>query len=152
MDFPMLQCNIVQRTIHLQLYFNEENAMNTANYDQINKLGMNTYETLKQFYTINTNTVEQLIEQQFALAALGVEYATNQMRLAGTAKGYKDVITAQTDIASDISSKMQGIARNTLDIMTESKDEISSWFEKSVKETEKGIKEVTKVVPTAKAA
>jgi phasin family protein len=152
MDFPMLQCNIVHRTIRLQLYFNEENAMNTANYDQINKLGMSTYDTLKQLYTINTNTVEQLIEQQFALAALGVEYVTSQMKLAGTAKGYKDIISAQTDIAGEISSKMQGIARNTLDIMTESKDEISTWFEKSVKEAEKGIKEVTKVVPAVKAA
>jgi phasin family protein len=133
-------------------YLNEENTMNTVNFDQFNKLSMSTYETLKQLYTINTNTVEQLIEQQFALATLGVEYATNQMKLAGTAKGYKDVITAQTDLAGEISSKMQGIARNTMDIMTESKDEISTWFEKTVKEAEKGIKEVSKVVPVAKAA
>jgi phasin family protein len=126
--------------------------MNTVNFDQLNKLGMSTYETLKQLYTINTNTVEQLIEQQFALAALGVEYATSQVKIAGTVKGYKDVISAQADIAGEISSKMQGIARNTLDIMTESKDEISTWFEKSVKEAEKGIKEVSKVVPVAKAA
>jgi len=126
--------------------------MNTVNFDQLNKLSMSTYETLKQLYTINTNTVEQLIEQQFALASLGVEYATSQMKLAGTAKGYKDVITAQTDLAGEISSKVQGIARNTMDIMTESKDEISTWFEKSVKEAEKGIKEVSKVVPVSKAA
>ena len=126
--------------------------MNTVNFDQFNKLGMSTYETLKQLYTINTNTVEQLVEQQLALASLGVEYATSQMKLAGTAKGYKEVMSAQTDMAGDISSKMQGIARNTLDIMNESRDEISAWFEKSVKEAEKGIKEVTKVVPAVKAA
>ena len=132
--------------------FYEENLMNTASYDQINKLGLSTYETLKQLYKINTNTVEQLIEQQFALATLGVEYAASQMKLAGTVKGYKEVVTAQTDIAGEINSKMQGIARNTLDIMTESKDAISAWFEKSIKEAGKGIKESTKVLPAAKAA
>ena len=126
--------------------------MNTVNFDQFNKLGMSTYETLKQLYTINTNTVEQLVEQQLALASLGVEYATSQMKLASTAKGYKEVMSAQTDMAGDISSKMQGIARNTLDIMNESRDEISAWFEKSVKEAEKGIKEAAKVVPITKAA
>jgi phasin family protein len=126
--------------------------MNTVNFDQFNKLGLSTYETLKQLYTINTNTVEQLIEQQLALAALGVEYVTSQMKLASTAKGYKEVINAQTDITGDISSKMQGIARNTLDIMNESRDEISAWFEKSAKEAEKSIKEVAKVVPMTKAA
>jgi phasin family protein len=126
--------------------------MNTVNFDQFNKLGMSTYETLKQLYTINTNTVEQLVEQQLALASLGVEYATSQMKLAGTAKGYKEVMSAQTDMAGDISSKMQGIARNTLDIMNESRDEISAWFEKSVKEAEKSIKEAAKVVPITKAA
>ncbi len=113
---------------------------------------MSTYETLKQLYTINTNTVEQLVEQQLALASLGIEYATSQMKLASTAKGYKEVMSAQTDMAGDISSKMQGIARNTLDIMNESRDEISAWFEKSVKDAEKNIKEAAKVVPITKAA
>lgn len=126
--------------------------MNTVNFDQFNKLGMSTYETLKQLYTINTNTVEQLVEQQLALASLGVEYATSQMKLATTAKGYKEVMSTQTDMAGDISSKMQGIARNTLDIMNESRDEISAWFEKSVKDAEKNIKEAAKVVPITKAA
>jgi phasin family protein len=126
--------------------------MNTVNFDQFNKLGMSTYETLKQLYTINTNTVEQLVEQQLALASLGVEFATSQMKLVSTAKGYKEVMSAQTDMAGDISSKMQGIARNTLDIMNESRDEISAWFEKSVKDAEKNIKEAAKVVPITKAA
>lgn len=126
--------------------------MNIANYEQINKLGMSTYETLKQLYTINTNTVEQLIEQQFALATLGAEYAVTQMKLAGTVKGYKEILTAQTEIAGEINSKMQGIARNTLDIMTESKDEIGTWVEKSIKEAGKSIKEVSRIIPTTKAA
>ena len=43
-------------------------------------------------------------------------------------------------------------ARNTLDIFNESRDELNAWFEKCVKETEQGIKEVAKIVPVTKAA
>ncbi len=125
--------------------------MNTM-YEQMNKYGLNAYETLKQLYAINTSLAEQLIEQQFALGTLAIEYSTKQMKLASTAKGYKELLSAQTEIAGEMSSKVQGIARNTLDIMSETKDEIGAWFEKSMKDAEKGLKEAAKVVPVAKAA
>ena len=85
------------------------------------------------------------------------DYFISQLQLASSAKGYKEMINGQTDIVADFSSKVQGIARNTLDIINESRDEVSTWFEKNVKEAEKGLKEVTKevtkVVPvTTKAA
>ena len=66
------------------------------------------------------------------------------------------MINGQTDIVTDFSSKVQGIARNTLDIINESRDEVNTWFEKNAKEAEKGLKEVTKevskVVPVATKA
>jgi len=120
--------------------------------ENINKVGMSSYEIIKGLYEINTNIAEQLFEQQLALAGLSTECITRQLKLASEARGYKEVITGQTEIAADISSKVQGITRNTLDIINESKDELNVWFEKSVKEAEKGIKEATKVVPLTKAA
>ena len=127
--------------------------MNNAIYENMNKLGKNTYEAMKELYAVNNNFMEQMLEQQFALASLGMEFATRQVKLASTAKGYKEVVSAETEIAGDISSKMQGIARNTLDICNESRDEINTWFEKNMKEAEKGIKEVAKITPvTSKAA
>lgn len=120
--------------------------------ENINKVGKSSYEIIKGLYEINTNIVEQLFEQQLALVGLSTECATRQLKLASEAKGYKEVITGQSEIAADISSKAQGIARNTIDIINESKDEMNVWFEKSVKEAEKNIKEAAKVVPLTKAA
>ena len=119
--------------------------MSNPMYENMNKVGKNSYDAIKELYTVNTNLVEQLVEQQFALFALGVEYSTRQMKLASSAKGYKEVLSGQTDIATEISSKLQGIARNTLDIFNESKDEMGTWFEKNAKEA-------TKIVPINKAA
>ena len=126
--------------------------MNNAIYENMNKLGKSSYEAMKELFAVNNSFFEQIIDQQFALATLGIEYTTRQMKLASSAKGYKEVISGETEIAGDISSKMQGIARNTLDICNESRDEVSAWFEKNMKEAEKGIKEVAKVVPISNKA
>ena len=126
--------------------------MNNAIYDNMTRLAKSSYEAMKELYTVNNTFVEQMIEQQFALTSLAMEFTTSQMKLASTAKGYKEVVTAETDLVGDINSKLLGISRNTLDICNESRDEINAWFEKNMKEAEKGIKEVAKVVPISNKA
>jgi len=126
--------------------------MNNAIYENLSKAGKSSYDSAKELYEINTNIAEQIIEQQLAIFNLGVEYTTRQLTLAGQAKGYTEVFSGQTEITSDIISKAQGIARNSADIISESKDEVNVWFEKGVKEAEKSMQEVAKVVPFTKAA
>jgi len=126
--------------------------MNTAIIENLNKFGKGSYESMKSLYMMQTKSAEQLIEQQMALMSLGVEFFTRQMKLASEAKGYKEMLNGQTDITTEISSKIQGIARNTLDIVNESRDELNAWCENCVKEAEQGIKEAAKIVPVSKAA
>jgi len=126
--------------------------MNTAIIENMNKYGKGSYESMKGLYTMQTKSAQQMLEQQMALMSLGVEFFTRQMKLASEAKGYKEILNGQTDITTEISSKVQGIARNTMDIVNESRDELSAWFENCAKEAEQGIKEVAKIVPLSKAA
>ncbi len=102
--------------------------------ENMNKMGQSAYNAAKALYTMNTNTVEQLFDQQIAMATLCMESITSQMELMSTAKGYQAVVAGQADIANDISSKSQGIARNTLDILNESKEDVSTWVEEVAKE------------------
>ncbi len=102
--------------------------------ENMNKIGQSAYSAAKVLYTMNTNTVEQLFDQQIAMATLGMETITSQMDLMSTAKGYQAVIDGQTDIISDVSSKSQGIARNTLDILNETKENVTTWVEDVAKE------------------
>ena len=102
--------------------------------ENMNKMGQSAYNAAKALYTMNTNTVEQLFDQHIAIATLGMESITSQMELMGTAKGYQAVVAGQAEIANDISNKSQGIARNTLDILNESKEDVSTWVEEVAKE------------------
>ena len=102
--------------------------------ENMNKMGQSAYSAAKALYTMNTNTVEQLFNQQIAMATLGMETITSQIELMSNAKGYQAVIDGQADIVSDVSSKSQGIARNTLDILNESKEDVTAWVEDVAKE------------------
>lgn len=121
-------------------------------YENMSKIGKSAYDSAKELYGINVNIAEQVIEQQLALFNLGVEFTTRQLGLVGQVKGYKDLVSGQTEITSEVISKAQGIARNSADIITESRDEVNVWFEKGLKEVEKNMQEVAKVVPFTKAA
>ena len=124
--------------------------MTNSLFESFNDYGKTTYESMKDLYAVNSSLVEQLIEQQFAFASLGIEYTTSQIKLASTAKGYKEVLTGQSDLAAEMGSKIQGISRNTLDILNESKEELEGWFDKSIQSAEKSMKEVAKSAPAPK--
>ncbi len=113
--------------------------------ENVNKMAQSTYNMTKDFYTIGANTVEQIFDQQVAMATLGMKSITSQLKLAGTAKSYQAVVTGQADIADVISSTSQDIARDTLDILNESKEGVSEWLETVAKEAARNN-------PTVKAA
>ena len=102
--------------------------------DNMNKMGQSAYSAAKAFYTKNTNTVEQLFDQQIAMATLGLESITSQMELMSSAKDYQTMVAGQTEFVNNINSKSQGIARNALDIMNESKEDLSIWVQDVAKE------------------
>ncbi len=119
--------------------------MNNEIIETMNKLGKSSYDAMKELYDINMRILSQISEQQAAYINLMMECATSQMDMVGQSKDYKDILSSQTSLINDTNEKVQGIARNTVDIMNESKDEVSAWVEKSVKEA-------SIVVPFSKSA
>lgn len=91
------------------------------------------YEGIKELAEINRKSVESIVEQQLALVSLFVESNTKYFELLGKTKGYKELLSAQSELGADFSGKALGIARNTADILNESKDEVSAWAEKQAK-------------------
>ena len=102
--------------------------------ENMNKMGQSAYSAAKALYTMNTNAVEQLFDQQVAMATLGMDAITSQVELMSTAKDYNAIVAGQADIANDVSSKSQGIARNTLDILNETKEDVTAWVQDAAKE------------------
>ncbi len=92
-----------------------------------------SYENLKELAAIQKKSVEQIAEQQLALFSLMVETNSKYFESLSKSKGYKDLLNAQSELGADVSGKVLGIARNTADILNESKDEVSAWVEKQAK-------------------
>jgi len=130
----MLHSNILHRTIILFGELDMTNINIEEMNENMNKMGQSAYSAAKALYAMNTNTVEQLFDQQIAMATLGMDAITSQLELMSTAKGYQAIVDGQAEIASDVSSKSQGIARNTLDILNETKEDVTSWVEDVAKE------------------
>jgi phasin protein len=112
-------------------------------FETMNKLGKSNYDAVKELFDINMKIAGQISEQQLAFINLSMECATSQMEMIGKSKGYKDIFSGQTTLINEASEKVQGIARNTVDIMNESKDEVSAWVEK-------GVEDASSIVPFAK--
>ena len=101
--------------------------------EKMNEMGQASYAASKELAEINSKTLEEICEQQLALANLMIENITIQMKLLGNARDLSEVVSSQSEISSELSGKAIGIARNTTDIMNEYKEQCSSWYEKGVK-------------------
>ncbi|MEX0951464.1 MAG: phasin family protein [Gammaproteobacteria bacterium] len=108
--------------------------MNTNDYiKNITEYNKVAYQSMTELAGINKKTIEAIAEQQMALTGLMIESSTKGFETIGKAKGYKELLSAQTELGNELSGKVMGIARNTADILTESKDEITGWVEKQAK-------------------
>ena len=114
-------------------------------FEKMNKLGKTGYDAMKELYEINMKIAGQLSEQQMAFVNLYMECTTSQFEMLGKSKDYKDIISSQTALINETSEKVQGIARNTVDIMNETKDDVSAWVES-------GVKDASSIVPFPKTA
>jgi len=107
--------------------------MTTDYIKTVTEYNKQAYESLKDLAEINKKSLEQIAEQQLALFSLLVDSNSKYLETVSKAKGYKELLSAQSELTADFSGKALGIARNTTDILTESKDEVSSWVEKQAK-------------------
>lgn len=99
--------------------------------EQVTSATQTSYEALQELGRINSETVTKLAELQFTLASLGIESGVEQAKLLTSTTNYKDLLSAESDLATSYSEKIMSIARQTADILTQSRDEVSSWVEKS---------------------
>jgi len=100
----------------------------------MNKLHEPNYDVVKEFININLIIARQIADQQQAILNLSVDNVTAQMKIFGKSKDYNDVISGQTDLLSETSSKIQDIAKDTTSFMNQSTNEVSLWVEKSMEE------------------
>lgn len=112
--------------------------------EQVTSAGKTSYEAMQELGAINANAIQKLTELQFNLASLNLESGVEQAKLLSTTTNYKDLLSAESDLAGDYSTKAMDITRQAAEVLTKSRDEIVSWFEKGVENTGKAVKPAAK--------
>ena len=118
-------------------------------FEQWNKFGKTAYDSFKQLAEINTSVYEKLTEQQMEALNVYMETGAKQVSLLSESKGYQDLLSGQTTLANEANEKLLSVARNMASILTDSKNEITSWVEKGI---ESAVTPIVKAAPTKKAA
>lgn len=112
--------------------------------EQVTSAGKTSYEAMQELGAINANAFQKLTELQFNLASLNLESGVEQAKLLSTTNNYKDLLSAESELAGDYSNKAMDITRQAAEVLTQSRDEIVSWFEKGIEEAGKVAKPVAK--------
>ncbi|MFH0343631.1 MAG: phasin family protein [Chromatiales bacterium] len=95
------------------------------------QFGSTCFASLKELGEIGTKTFEKIGEQQLGLVSTYVDTGIKHATLMTESKGYKDLLAGQTKLMTEYNEKMLDAMRKTTEIMTDSKDELAAWFEKT---------------------
>ncbi|GEM_PF-651836 len=104
-------------------------------------------ESIKQLGEINTTVMTKLTERQMSVINAYMEGVSQQLDTMKDAQNVQDVISSQAKLAQEFSGKMLENARQTMDVLMQTRSELSGWVEKGV---EKSMENVNKTVKNAK--
>ena len=153
----MLHCNILRCTNYVAdiatLQSKMENIeMQNEIFEKMTEAGKTSYTAIQELGAINSKVLKELSELQMGLASYSIESGVEFTKMLGSTTNYKDLLSAEAEYASEYSSKMMEYGRKAADVLTETRDEMVSWFEKTI---ESATPEPTKPAPkrsTKKAA
>ena len=98
--------------------------------DQLTNAGKTSYQSIQELGAINAKAIQKLSELQFKFASYNIETGIEQTKLFTSTTSYKDLLAAESEIASDYSAKALDFSKQAASILSDSRDEIMSWFEK----------------------
>lgn len=113
--------------------------MDTKMFENWQDYSKGAMASAKELETINTRVIEQLTAKQMELANVAFETGTRYMSSLTEVKGVQELLAEQTKLATEFNEKLIEAARNTADILTESREAYQAWFEKSYKSAAEGV-------------
>ncbi|MGH6634896.1 MAG: phasin family protein [Gammaproteobacteria bacterium] len=104
--------------------------MQTDLVKQWTDIGNKAMISIKEFGDINAKATQKLTQQQLNFIDCFLETGVKQISLVTDSKGYKDLFSGQASLASEYNEALMDTLRKTTETLTETKDELSAWFEK----------------------
>ena len=120
--------------------------------DQLTTTSTKSYETLISLSEINSSAIQKLTDLQFDFISMSMESGIEQAKLLNNMKNVKDVFAVGSEFASEYNEKLMGITRQTVEILSESRDEVANLIEKTVVSPVVSSKQAPTKVATKKSA
>ena len=100
--------------------------------EQLTSATSKSYETMKSLGDINSSTFRKITDLQFDFISMNVESGIEQARCLNNKTDANDIIASSTEFVSDYNEKMIGFTNQTVEILTQSRDEARSLIEKAI--------------------
>ncbi len=141
----ILQCTIYQLRDYIITFAEiKESTMQNEIIEKMNEAGKTSYSALQKLSAINTKAVKELAELQMGLVTYNIESSVEFTKIFSGTTNYSDLLNAESEFANQYGSKVMEYSRKTADVLTESRDEVVAWFEKTVESASNKAKPAAK--------
>ena len=119
--------------------------------EMVAKFNENVFASAKAITDLNVRTFEQLAARQAEVINDCLESSAKQVEVLSTAKDYKDAVAAQSELLKGCNEKFLANVRETTEMMTEMRGELTGLMEEAVKYTSESVEKAGEIA-TNKAA
>jgi phasin family protein len=116
--------------------------------EKMTEAGKSSYATMQELGAINSKVLKNLSELQMGFATYTIESGVEFVKTLSSATNYKDLMSVETEYATEYGTKVMELSSKTADVLTETRDDVVSLFEKSIENVAVEPKPATK--PAAK--
>jgi phasin family protein len=109
-----------------------DTKMQNEIFEKMTEIGKTSYNAMQELASINSKVLKELSELQMGLASYSLESGVELTKALSGSTNYKDAISTEADFASEYGNKVMEFSRKTADVLTDSRDEVVSWIEKTV--------------------
>ena len=116
-------------------------------FEKMTEASKSSYNAIQELGAINSKVLKDLSELQMGLATYSIESGVELVKTLSTTSNYKDLMSAEAEYANEYGNKVMEFSRKTADVLNESREEVVSFFEKSIENTTKETKPAPKRSP-----
>lgn len=104
-------------------------------FEQVSSISKLALGSAKELSAINERLADKLRRQQLALVEASLEATAQQLKLAGTSKGYQELLKGQSALLQAFTGKLVGLSQESAGIASEAREALSAWVEKGIAQT-----------------
>ncbi len=107
--------------------------------EMVNQFNENVFASAKRLGDLNMRTFEQFANKQAEILNACLESSAKQYEVMTTAKDYKEAMAAQSELLKGCNEKFLANLRDTAEMMTSVREELSTMVEDAVKYTSDSV-------------